>query len=72
MCGLTRVQPKQCTLNFYKKGENHNYGYQEKSKAELSAIAHRAVATRRANIEKRRRSEIALRAAATRRENAAK
>ena len=42
----------------------------KKSAVELSAIANRAVATRKANQEKARRSEIANRAVAKRRKNA--
>jgi len=41
----------------------------KKTAAELSAIANKAVATRRANQEKKRRSEIAKKAVATRRAN---
>jgi hypothetical protein len=44
----------------------------KKTKSELSAIAHRAVETRRTNAEKKRLSEIAFRAVATRRANAEK
>jgi len=40
-----------------------------KTKAELSAIANKAVATRRANALARKRSAAAVKAAATRRAN---